>query len=62
MAEDVLRFTSGEAHFVRILAWASFTGARRFTRLIADRIGFEAEAQPHTVSPRSLKEAVIVAA
>lgn len=37
MAEAVLAFDPDEARFVRILAWASFAGARRFVRLIADR-------------------------
>ena len=37
MAEAVLEGGSDEARFVRILAWASFTGARRFVQLVAER-------------------------
>jgi AhpD family alkylhydroperoxidase len=38
MADAVLKAAQDEAHFIRILAWASFTGARRFTQLVAERI------------------------
>lgn len=37
MAEAVLDYCDDEERFVRILAWASFTGARRFAQLIAGR-------------------------
>jgi AhpD family alkylhydroperoxidase len=39
MAEAVLGDDPDEARFVRILAWVSFTGARRFIELTAQRIG-----------------------
>lgn len=38
LSEDVLRIAGGEEQFVRILAWASFTGARRFTQIVVERI------------------------
>ena len=37
MAEAVLAGDRDEARFIRILAWASFTGARRFVQLVAAR-------------------------
>ena len=37
MAEAVLGEDRGEERFIRILAWASFTGARRFVQLVAER-------------------------
>jgi hypothetical protein len=46
MAEAVLGNANDEARFVRVLAWASFTGARRFVQLIAARIFAEAEDRP----------------
>lgn len=33
--------TDDEARFVRILAWASFVGARRFAGIVAERVEFE---------------------
>ena len=38
MAEAVLAHAGDEARFVRILAWASFSSARRFTQLVAERV------------------------
>lgn len=37
MAEAVLGNDGDEARFVRILAWASFVGSRRFVQLVAER-------------------------
>jgi AhpD family alkylhydroperoxidase len=37
MAEAVLGDDGNEERFIRILAWASFTGARRFVQLVASR-------------------------
>ncbi len=37
MAEAVLGNEQDEQRFIRILSWASFTGARRFVQLVADR-------------------------
>lgn len=39
MAEAVLSDDPDEARFIRILAWASFTGARRFIEYTAQNIG-----------------------
>lgn len=41
LAEAVLRNAGNEAQFVRILAWASFTGARHFANILAARIAKE---------------------
>ena len=38
MAEAVLDYCDDEERFIRILAWASFTGARRFAQLVAERV------------------------
>ncbi len=45
MAETVLRHAGTKAQFVRILAWASFTGARRFTNVVASCVRSEQQAQ-----------------
>ena len=37
MAEAVLESDADEERFIRVLAWASFTGARRFVQLVAAR-------------------------
>jgi len=37
MAGAVLRHCADEERFIRILAWASFVGARRFAQLVAER-------------------------
>jgi len=39
LVEDVLREDRGEERFIRILAWASFSGARRFAQRIAETTG-----------------------
>ena len=44
MAETVLRHAESEEQFVRILGWASFTGARRFTNIVASHIKSEQQA------------------
>jgi hypothetical protein len=36
LVEDVLSEDRGEERFIRILAWASFSGARRFAQRIAE--------------------------
>jgi hypothetical protein len=42
VSEDVVQELVGdEARFVRILAWASFTAARRFAGIVAERVEFE---------------------
>ena len=37
MAQAVLGDDRDEERFIRILAWASFTGARRFTQIVATK-------------------------
>jgi hypothetical protein len=39
LVEDVLSEDRGEERFIRILSWASFSGARRFAQRIADATG-----------------------
>ena len=39
LVEDVLREDQCEERFIRILAWASFSGARRFAQRIAEGVG-----------------------
>ena len=39
MVLDVLGEDGDEARFIRILAWSSFSAARRFARIVASRIG-----------------------
>jgi len=39
LVEDVLNGDRGEERFIRILAWASFSGARRFAQRIAETTG-----------------------
>ena len=44
VSEDIVEdlVTDDEARFVRILAWASFVGARRFVAIVADRVKLNA--------------------
>lgn len=58
LAEDVLGAERDEARFVRILAWSSFNGARRFIQLVAERHGRDASsnARPHGSSCLSALE------
>ena len=46
MAEEVLREDPDEQRFIRILAWASFSGARRIASRIAARSRIEIGARP----------------
>ena len=39
LVEDVRKADPGEERFIRILAWASFSGARRFAQHIAEVTG-----------------------
>lgn len=41
MVQEVLGEAGDEERFIRILAWASFTGAKRFTNIVAQRISAE---------------------
>ena len=52
VSEDIVEplVTGDEQRFVRILAWAAFTGARRFVAIIADRVGRASE--PEKRAPR----------
>ena len=45
MVVDVLGEARDEARFIRILAWASFTAARRFARVVARKAGVAEAAQ-----------------
>ena len=57
MAEAVLGNDRDEERFIRILAWASFTGARRFVQLVAERsVAAErpARASAKTESPQQV--------
>ena len=45
MVADVLGEARDEARFIRILAWASFTAARRFARVVARKAGVAEAAQ-----------------
>lgn len=58
MAEAVLGEEADEERFVRILAWASFTGARRFARRIAEQADVATYVGPAprpTAGPRALE-------
>lgn len=61
MAEAVLRHAVTEAQFVRILAWASFTGARRFTNLVSAWIQSEREHQRKKTKIEGMRDRVLVA-
>ena len=62
MAEAVLGKDRDEERFIRILAWASFTGARRFVQLVIERSA-AAEAQAKTPTRKAnLKQAALLAA
>lgn len=61
MAEAVLRHAVTEAQFVRILAWASFTGARRFTNLVSAWIQSEREHQRKKTKIEGIPDRVLVA-
>ena len=62
MAEAVLERTHDEAHFIRILAWASFTGARRFTQLVAERVKADRMVQTPLQTKRVTQVAPVMAA
>ena len=38
MAHTVLDYDRDEKRFIRILAWASFTGARRFVQIVVEKL------------------------
>ncbi|MGI9351772.1 MAG: carboxymuconolactone decarboxylase family protein [Rhizobiaceae bacterium] len=62
MAEAVLGEDQDEERFIRILAWASFTGARRFVQLVAERSNStQQNVFPLTKSDSSLPACVIAA-
>jgi alkylhydroperoxidase family enzyme len=54
VSEDVVEELTGDGpRFVRILAWASFTAARRFAAIVADKVNLESgAAQPPRTEPR----------
>jgi alkylhydroperoxidase family enzyme len=44
MVDDVMGEARDQARFIRILAWSSFTAARHFARIVAERSGANAPA------------------
>ncbi len=53
MAEAVLEYVGSEEDFIRILAWASFTGARRFTQLLVERVATAPDDRPPAPEQRA---------
>ena len=49
LAETVLESVGEEPRFVRVLAWASFTGARRFANILAARVTLPRPTAPEVV-------------
>ena len=62
MAEAVLGDAGDERRFIRILAWASFVGARRFVQLVAARTVLETDVNPSIFSDHDRKSDALVAA
>ncbi len=62
MAEAVLGNDTDEARFVRILSWASFTGARRFAQLVASRAEPERADRPARIDQTAVRGHLAVAA
>jgi len=56
IVEALLTGERDEARFIRILAWASFAGARRFVELVAQRAIPEAAVSPTTFTQREQRE------
>lgn len=50
MVQEVLGESRDEQRFIRILAWASFSGARRFTQVVAQRIAEERAVGAHALA------------
>lgn len=49
LGEEILQIAGSEEDFVRILAWASFTGARRFTQIMVAKVEDGIFADPNEV-------------
>lgn len=47
LSEEILQIAGDEENFVRILAWASFTGARRFTQIMTAKVEEGGFAEPN---------------
>lgn len=62
MAEDVLGDERDEERFIRILAWASFVGARRFTQLVAERSASAGHNSELILKPVDLQGTAVLAA
>lgn len=62
MAEAVLRDNPDEARFIRILAWASFTGSRRIAAMIAAQSLSVSGADLHIATPVETEYAHAVSA
>jgi len=53
LVEEVLKEDRGEERFIRILAWASFSSARRFARRVAEAAGVFRGESNYAVQVRS---------
>ncbi|MBC8240645.1 MAG: hypothetical protein H8E30_09245 [Alphaproteobacteria bacterium] len=62
LAEEVLGKDRNEERFIRILAWASFSGARRFIQLVAERESDFAARKHAVIEPQSQNVAHFVSA
>lgn len=50
MVADVLANTQDERRFIRILAWSSFTAARRFAQVVAEQVAKEDSREKEAVA------------
>jgi hypothetical protein len=57
LVEDALHEDQSEERFIRILAWASFSGARRFAQRIAEAAGRSLTEQ-HYARDEKMQETV----
>jgi len=50
MVADVMGETHDEERFVRILAWSSFSAARRFAQIVAQRVAERQSPKPRAIA------------
>ncbi len=50
MVQDVLGHNRDEERFIRILAWSSFTAARRFAKVVANKVATKDSFKTHTIA------------
>jgi hypothetical protein len=62
MAEAVLGEDRNEERFIRILAWASFAGARRFVQIVAERTAAAGSALTSQTGNKTGRHAAALAA